>query len=130
MRALEATGFVCGEPQPFTTALQQTNCTAQATDVEGVAYEVVILGDGLSAIHSIDASVDQLLAPQADPTLSAGFLRFIAESAVFTGADMAAAQVWVVQNAATESAQLELPGVTYNLRGPAELRALEIVATD
>jgi hypothetical protein len=34
------------------------------------------------------------------------------------------------KNATTESVQLELPGVTYNLGGPAELRGLAIVAIE
>ena len=133
MDALEAEGFDCSEPQRFTTKLQQWSCTAQATDVEGLAYEVIVLGESPAAIHSIDATVDQLTVASPDPNLSSRFLSFIAAIAGatgFTGADTAAAQEWVEQNATTESIQLELPGVTYNLRGPAELRGLEIVATE
>lgn len=127
---LEAEGFACSEPQPFTTALQQWNCAAQVTEVEGISHEVIILGESLTAIHSIDASIDQFQAIEPDDSRAAGFLASIAESAGFTGADTAAAEAWVLENATVESIQLELPGVTYNLRGPQELRALEIVATD
>lgn len=130
MTALEPEGFACGEPVPFTSALQQWNCSAQAAGVDGVAYEVVILGESLSAVHSIDASVDQFATDQADRTIAARFLSFIAGIAAFSGADTSAAAVWVSDNRLTAVSELEVAGVTYNLRGPAELRALEIVATD
>ena len=130
MGALDLQGFACGEPQQFTTALQQWNCTLAGPDAQGPSYEVIILGESPAAVHSIDASVDQLLATQADPVLITGFLSLIAITADFSGADPVAASEWVAENAKTESVQLERPGVTYNLRGPAELRGLEIVATE
>lgn len=126
--ALVTEGFACGEPQPFTTALRQWNCSSQAADVDGVVYEVVVLGESLTAVHSIDASVDQSATEQADRTVAARFLSFIAETAAFTGADTTAAAVWVSDNRLTATSELEVAGVTYNLGGPAKLRALEIVA--
>ena len=94
-------------------------------------WEVIILGESLSAIHSVNASVADASGGGPDYGRAAGFLSWVADSARFTGSAPAAARDWVIENAKTETIQLELPGVTYNLRGsPDERRALEIVATD
>jgi hypothetical protein len=45
-------------------------------------------------------------------------------------ADPAAIREWVIQNECTDSIELELPGVTYNLRSVGVSPTLEMVATD
>jgi hypothetical protein len=120
-------GLVCGEPLPFTPELQQWSCTV----TREYAWEVVVIGESLSAVHSVNASVGHANGvSRVDSGRAAGFLGWIAESAAtVTGADSAAARQWVIANEHSDSAEHELAGLTYKLGG-AEVRTLEIAATD
>ena len=121
-------GLECRGPEFGGIGVQRWTC-AEARDY---AWEVVILGESLSEIHAVRASVahpDAGTGP--DSGRSAAFLSMVAQSVRFDGADPLTARDWVTENEHTESAQVELAGATYTLSGgPDEPRVLEIVASD
>ena len=117
----------CDGPEPSSDG-QEWRCVVG----RDYTWKVIILAESLSAIHSIDASVGTAGGTRApDPGRASSFLAWVAESAVFAGADPAAAGTWVRASESMESAQLEVPGVTYTVRqvddGPS---TLEIIATE
>jgi hypothetical protein len=123
MAAWEMTGSrsVCSGPQPATATLLQWRCG----DVgDGNLYDegVILLGESLSAIHSVEAWVALAGGGPVDPLHAGGLFAYVAETAEFAGADIAAARAWASENGGTQSGQLEISGVTYTLSGTAERR--------
>jgi hypothetical protein len=122
-------GYVCSGPEPAASSLQRWTCISEPSDpTVAPRVEVIIRGESLHAVDSLDVSVD-LARVMASYGIAHMTLTYIVDATALPE-DLRRAAREFLDTHGFEEGQADLPGLTMYLTGGNALRRLELVRND